>query len=149
MNRPPGVPPSDRPTIELGHALPTTHSLTHFRLGGMLAILGNFAMAVSTGPQTEPDNAQNTTESDDDAVPQPEASNTARAEKGREAEPNVPRSALGVPLAIYPTIQEDDHQSEASLEQDAKQMLNTRLCIAFSLFLVFWMVRKVLFCATW
>lgn len=144
--RPHGVPLSNRPTIDNGNGVSSPHSLTHFRLGGMLAILGNFAIAVSHGAPTEADAPQNT---NDGTTPQPEAPTTAVDENSNEEEPSLRRSApLGVPLTITATINEDDFHTEASLEKDAQQMIVARLFIAFSLFLAFWLVRQATFCAT-
>jgi hypothetical protein len=112
----------------------------------MLAILGNFAIAVSHGAPTEADAPQNT---NDGTTPQPEAPTTAVDENSNEEEPSLRRSApLGVPLTITATINEDDFHTEASLEKDAQQMIVARLFIAFSLFLAFWLVRQATFCAT-
>lgn len=142
MDRPPGVPLSNRPTIEIGHGLqiPTSQSLTHFRLGGMLALLSNFAAAVSVGAQTEPGITPNV-ESNNVSTLQGEEPSTIVVEK-RHEEVDVRRAApLGVPLSMSTTFQEDDHNTEASLEIDAKHLVKTRLYLAFSLFIIFWLVR--------
>jgi len=130
-DRSPGIPPSNQ--REQGRPMP--HSLTHFRLGGMLSIVGNFALAVSNG-EKEPD--QDTRDSDDVPTP-PEVPDV---ERGQEEESNPPKAPPGVPLSISTSIQEDNYYTEARLEMDAKQMFTARLCIAFSLFFTFWLVRK-------
>jgi hypothetical protein len=137
-DRPPCVHPFDQPTVENGHGHPTPHSLTRFRLGGMLGMVGNFAMASALGEKA-PDTSQETTDSKD--IPTPQPSSTV-VEKSDEEESNPTRAVPhGMPLTISTTIQEDDRYTETSLEMDAKQMLTARLCIAFSLFFTFWLVR--------
>ena len=103
-----------------------------------------FALAVSHAPTA--DGAQDTN-SNDGTYPQPEGPNTTFDEKARE-EVNLPRQAShGVPLTMSATIHEDDHQSEASLDIDPKQMLTVRLVFASLLFFTFWLVRRVTFFA--
>ncbi len=134
-----------RLTIEYGQGLPSSMSLTHFRLGGMLALIGNFAMAVtySTSFSSESPSfiensgvQENTTHPDNVAL---------RDERERISNDNLnedqrmeARPTHGVPLM------ENDVLMEERLEEDAKYLFYTRLSIAILLFLVFWMVSHSL-----
>jgi len=140
-NSPSGVPLS-RPTIEHGQGAPTSLSLTHFRLGGMLAVLGNFAMAVSAhgaNTDTAEDNSdEKNTPPEIAVVNEGEASNNEQ-----EAISDYPPrfSSRRVPLTITATISEDDRSMEATLTEDVKYLFYTRLGFALLLFFIFWAVR--------
>ena len=143
-----GSPLSQRPTMEHVQGLPDSMSLTRFRLGGMLGVMGNFAGAVAYGASESPFDADVVGNLDvQDNMTQP--NNTTlpderdRIYNGNEDQQmgEVPTSPTGhVSLTTTATIHEDDVSMEESLEEDAKYLFYTRLSIALLLFLVFWMV---------
>ena len=139
LESPTGVSLSHRPTIEHGQGVPTSTSLTHFRLGGMLAVLGNFALAVTHGTIND-DSAEDTP----DATTTPPEIAVVNEEESSNNKPganisNHPPRA-GVPLTMTATIHEDDRSMEATFAADVKYLFYTRLSFAFLLFLIFWAV---------
>jgi hypothetical protein len=144
-----GIPLSQRPTVEHGQGFPSSMSLTHFRLGGMLGVMGNFASAVAYGASDNPTDTDvvanlevqdNMRQPDNTTLPE----ERDRIHNGNEDQQmaEVPTSPTG--LTTTATIHEDDVSMEESFEEDAKYLFYTRLSIAILLFLVFWMVRHSL-----
>lgn len=144
-----GYPLPERLTIEHGQGLTNSMSLTHFRLGGMLALIGNLAMAVtysslfpSGGPSgvpvENPGVQDNTTHPDNVALPdeRERISNDNEDQQMEDA-----RLTHGVPLTA---MHENDVLMEERLEEDAKYLFYTRLSVAVLLFFVFWMVSHSL-----
>ena len=135
-----GDPLSPRPTIEHGQGDPTSTSLTHVRLGGMLALVGNFAMAVTPGA-----NADTAGDNPDATATSPEiaAMNEGQINDDDHDDPSdhPPRSASHrMPLTITATMHEDDHSMEATLAKDERYLFYTRLGLALLLFFIFWAV---------
>jgi len=134
-----GVPLSHRPTIEHGHGVPTSASLTHFRLGGMLAVLGNFALAVTHGANVDAEEETTDATSTPSTPPEIAVVNEGEANNNnQEAISEHPRA--GVPLTITATMHEDDRSMEATLAEDVMYLFRMRLGFAFLLFLIFWAV---------
>ena len=140
-----GYPLPERLTIEHGQGLPNSMSLTHFRLGGMLALIGNLAMAViystSSGSPSGMENSgvqDNTTHPDNVALPgeRERISNDNEDQQMEDA-----RLTHGVQLTA---IHENDVLMEERLEEDTKYLFYTRLSVAILLFFVFWMVSHSL-----
>ena len=133
-------PPSadHRPiTIEHGQGVPTSMSLTHARLGGMLTVLGNFAMAVTPGA-----NADAAEENPDATAMSGVVNEEETNDDDHEAISDHPPESAShrVPLTMTATMHDDDHSMEATLADDAKHLFYTRLGIALLLFLAFWVV---------
>ena len=137
-NSPPTVPLSPRPTtIEHGQGIPTSMSLTHARLGGMLAVLGNFAMAVTPAANANAAEEIPNATATSAVVNEGETNN----DDHEAMSDHPPRSAsYRVPLTMTATMHDDDHSMEASLAEDAKHLFYTRLGIALLLFFIFWAV---------
>lgn len=139
------------PTIEHGQELPSSMSLTLFRLGGMLALMGNFAVAFTRGgtpyrseSASDTDIAENSAVEDNNE----DADNVARPDEpegnsngdANQEMGDTPRPIThGVPLTTTATIH-DDILMQTALEEDAKNLFSARLSIALSLFLTFWVV---------
>jgi len=109
---------------------PETHYhpplLTHVRMGGMLGLLGNFAVAVTHGIHIK---QLDTSATDDGNV-------ETAYEEGFEA------SVHGVPIArsLSMTTAPDEEDLPEALKKEEKAAFYARLGIACTLFLTFWMV---------
>lgn len=109
---------------------PETHyhpPLTHVRMGGMLSLLGRFAVAFTHGTHIEQMNASTT---DDSNV------ETAYEESSKASGRGVPMARS---LTMTTTLDDEEDLSE-SLKKEEQAAFYARLGIAWSLFLTFWMV---------
>lgn len=102
-------------------------SLTNVRMGGMLFLLGRFAVAVTHGIHVEQLNASTT---DDDNL------ETAYEEGFKPSGHGVPMTRS---LTMTTTLDDEEDLLE-SLKKEEQAAFHTRLGIACSLFLTFWMV---------
>jgi potassium channel subfamily K len=142
-----GYPLSQSLTIEHGQGFPSSMSLTHFRLRGMLALIGNFAMAVTYStsfPSGSPSDIEISGVQDNATHPHNVALHDERegiSNDNEDQQMEDARLTHGVPLTA---IHENDVLMEERLEEDAKYLFYTRLSIAILLFLVFWMVSHSL-----
>jgi len=141
---------SQRPTVEHSQGLPSSMSLTRFRLGGMLGVMGNFASAVAYGASDSPSDpdvvanleVQDNMRQPDNITLQDERDRICNGNEDQQmGEVLTSPSGHGIPLTTTATIHEDDVLMEGSFEEDAKYLFYTRLSIAILLFLVFWMVN--------
>lgn len=113
------------------HPFPETHyhppSLTHVRMGGMLFLLGKFAVAVTHGMHVE----------------QLHASTTDDGNVETAYEESFKASGHGVPMThslTMATMPDDEEDLSESLKKEEQAAFNARLGIACSLFMTFWMV---------
>lgn len=108
-------------------------SLTHMRLGGMVTLLGKFAIAVTHEfqPELYGHNSPHLEDDGDATV------------VGHEAPTPPTRTGLGVSLTrtmTMTTTQEEEPSLTESLQVEERIALRVRLGIAVMLFIVFWMV---------
>jgi len=106
----------------------------------MLALVGNFAMAVTPGANadTAGDNPDATATSPEIAAMNEGQINDDDHEATSD---HPPRSASHrMPLTITATMHEDDHSMEATLAKDERYLFYTRLGLALLLFFIFWAV---------
>lgn len=115
----------------LASRFPETHyhppSLTHVRMGGMLSLLGRFAVAVTHGTHVE---QLNTSTTDDGNI------ETAYEESFKASGRGVPMTRS---LTMTTTLDDEEDLSE-SLKKEEQAAFHARLGIACTLFLTFWMV---------
>jgi hypothetical protein len=107
---------------------PETHyhppSLTHVRMGGMLSLLGRFAVAVTHGIHVEQLNASTT-------------------DDGNVETEEIVKAGHGVPMfhsLTMTTMPDDEEDLSESLKKEEQAAFYARLGTACSLFLTFWMV---------
>ncbi|KAF8871171.1 hypothetical protein CPB84DRAFT_1716808 [Gymnopilus junonius] len=128
-------------TTHTGNTVPPT--LTHMRLGGMVTLLGKFAVAVTHGFQPEsrnqsPQDAQATEEEGDDL-------------NGDDTYNSPVRTGLGVPFTrtmTMTTMHEEEPPLVESLELEERSAFRVRLGLALTLFVIFWMVGAAIFMQT-
>ncbi|KAF8970415.1 hypothetical protein BDZ97DRAFT_1791260 [Flammula alnicola] len=131
---PPNSPnPSSGSAMDAGLRPP---SLTHVRMGGMVTLLGNFAVAVTRGPFGGPQNSLTPNDSEETAT-----------------EEGFRPSGHGIPLtsSLTMTMQDDEGDGNniaESLEVVKRNAFYARLSVALTLFVVFWMAGSAIFMKT-
>ncbi|KAF8906788.1 hypothetical protein CPB84DRAFT_1959857 [Gymnopilus junonius] len=116
-------------------------SLTHMRLGGMVTLLGKFAIAVTHEFQPQL-LGQDSPRLEDDG----EATIV-----GHEAPAPRMRTGFGIPFTrtmTMTTTQDEEAPLTESLKVEEKNALRLRLGIAVILFILFWMVGAAIFMQT-
>jgi len=98
--------------------------LTHVRLGRMLALLGNFALAIGHGEHVDHIHNEEDDTGEDDTIDQEDGD-----------------SYHGVPLTY--TMSMDPDVFDATVEAEEETAFYARLSVAFLLFFLFWLVRTI------
>ncbi|KAF9529080.1 hypothetical protein CPB83DRAFT_853192 [Crepidotus variabilis] len=139
-----GISLSRNPTMDSENdpSLP----LTHFRMGAMLSLLGNFAVAVThSSHEMAPHHPPLDGVRLDAHVPDEETHDDVL---NHHHELQSAITTHGVPFARSLTIQEDEISMVERLEGDEQNAFYTRLTIALVLFVVFWMGGAAIFMRT-
>ncbi|KDR68339.1 hypothetical protein GALMADRAFT_256966 [Galerina marginata CBS 339.88] len=126
------------PTSDTGGNSIITPPLTHVRMGGMITLLGRFALAVTHGIQHEPQNTPISTDDGDEPGPYDDTYTPTTAGRG------VPFTRT----MTMTTMQEDVGSLAESLENEERNAFRARLTVALTLFIVFWMAGSAVFMQT-
>ncbi|KAH9477477.1 Outward-rectifier potassium channel TOK1 [Psilocybe cubensis] len=117
-------------------------SLTHVRIGGMVSLLGKFAVAMAGGFEytLEPQTAATFVDQDGEA-------DLGAVDKDGDPTP----TGLGVPFSrtmTMTTFIEDETTLAESLEIERRNAFRARLTVALTLFMLFWMAGSAIFMHT-